>query len=179
MHNCNHESSLSKRCNLLVMKQWKHHPCSHLQHLVSLKLIYVLLFQFSVCVIHHFERLGFQIDLFNSFWYTIVTFSTVGYGDVYPGHWTGKALMIVFIVSALIYLPTKVRVIQHIMLTCTCAIHAMFVGHPLAHLYLDQLSLLVSVLCVDWFHSFCLCEALLVCLKVGCCFWLVPSGLGN
>ena len=62
----------------------------------------------SVCVIHHFERIGGQINIFDTYWFTVVTFSTVGYGDVSPGHWTGKVFMILFIVSALIYLPSKV-----------------------------------------------------------------------
>ena len=66
----------------------------------------------SICFIHHFERLGNRMDLFNSYWFTVVTFSTVGYGDITPGHWTGKLFLTIFIIIALVYLPSKVCVYE-------------------------------------------------------------------
>merc|ERR1712123_419925 len=34
-------------------------------------------------LINHFERSGSKMDLFNTFWFVVVTFSTVGYGVIY------------------------------------------------------------------------------------------------
>ena len=64
---------------------------------------------FRICFVHHFEQLGTNIDIFNSYWFVIVTFSTVGYGDISPGHWTSKLVVTIFIGAALVYLPPKVR----------------------------------------------------------------------
>jgi hypothetical protein len=61
-----------------------------------------------VCLIHHFERLGKRTNIFDTYWFTIVTFSTVGYGDISPKHWTGKLIITLFIIAALLYLPVQV-----------------------------------------------------------------------
>lgn len=61
-----------------------------------------------VCLLHHIERIDHQqptrISLFDTGWFVLVTLSTVGYGDITPKHWTGKLLVAVFIITALIYL---------------------------------------------------------------------------
>ena len=67
-------------------------------------------FIFSLCFIHHFERLGNKISLFDTYWFVVVTFSTVGYGDISPAHWTGKVIITIFIIAALMYLPPKVSI---------------------------------------------------------------------
>ncbi|XP_019852945.1 PREDICTED: potassium channel subfamily T member 2-like [Amphimedon queenslandica] len=70
---------------------------------------FLLCFMFScLCLIHHFERLGKKISLFDTYWFVVVTFSTVGYGDISPAHWTGKVIITIFIIAALMYLPPKV-----------------------------------------------------------------------
>ena len=62
----------------------------------------------SICFIHHFEHLGDRINLFDSYWLIVISFSTVGYGDIYPTHWTGKLVITFFIGAALVFLPPKV-----------------------------------------------------------------------
>ena len=61
-----------------------------------------------VCLLHHIERIDHQqptrISLFDTGWFVLVTLSTVGYGDIAPKHWTGKLLVAIFIITALIYL---------------------------------------------------------------------------
>ena len=64
----------------------------------------------SICFFHHFERLGCNVSLFESYWFIVVTFSTVGFGDVVPSHWSGQLVVTIFIIIALIYLPPKVSV---------------------------------------------------------------------
>lgn len=123
------------------MVSWSHHDFTHCQYfevwfintcictyvniegVLSLYLytiansLFFFLYSHSVCVIHHFERIGKKINIFDSFWLTVVTFSTVGYGDVYPGHWMGKFFMMIFIISALVYLPSKVNNSTYV---CVC-----------------------------------------------------------
>ena len=41
----------------------------------------------------------------------MVTMSTVGYGDISPNHWTGQALVTIFILSALIYLIPQLQIL--------------------------------------------------------------------
>ena len=59
-----------------------------------------------MCVLHHFFRIdvGNHLTFFETYYLVMVTMSTVGYGDFSPGHWTGRLLITVFIISAIIYL---------------------------------------------------------------------------
>lgn len=66
---------------------------------------------FSVCGIQHFQRAGHRhLNLFQSTYYVVVTFSTVGYGDFVPDIWPSQLYMVIMICVALIVLPTQVSV---------------------------------------------------------------------
>ncbi|XP_055702381.1 potassium channel subfamily T member 2 isoform X6 [Phlebotomus papatasi] len=62
----------------------------------------------SVCGIQHFQRAGHRhLNLFQSTYYVVVTFSTVGYGDFVPDIWPSQLYMVIMICVALIVLPTQ------------------------------------------------------------------------
>ncbi|XP_070819638.1 potassium channel subfamily T member 1 isoform X14 [Chaetodon trifascialis] len=61
----------------------------------------------GACGIQHLERAGKQLSLFDSFYFCIVTFSTVGYGDVTPQIWPSKLLVVILICVALVVLPLQ------------------------------------------------------------------------
>ncbi|KAI4885497.1 hypothetical protein NFI96_033718, partial [Prochilodus magdalenae] len=65
-----------------------------------------LIFTF-MCGIQHLERAGQNLSLFNSVYFCIVTFSTVGFGDVYPKIWASKLLVVIMISVALVVLPVQ------------------------------------------------------------------------
>uniref|UniRef100_A0A182SJ81 Uncharacterized protein n=1 Tax=Anopheles maculatus TaxID=74869 RepID=A0A182SJ81_9DIPT len=61
-----------------------------------------------VCGIQHFQRAGHRhLNLFQSTYYVVVTFSTVGYGDFVPDIWPSQLFMVIMICVALIVLPTQ------------------------------------------------------------------------
>ncbi|KAG5344182.1 KCNT2 protein, partial [Acromyrmex heyeri] len=61
-----------------------------------------------VCGIQHFQRAGHRhLNLFQSTYYVVVTFSTVGYGDIVPDIWPSQLYMVIMICVALIVLPTQ------------------------------------------------------------------------
>lgn len=65
---------------------------------------------YSVCGIQHFQRAGHRhLNLFQSTYYVVVTFSTVGYGDFVPDIWPSQLYMVIMICVALIVLPTQVH----------------------------------------------------------------------
>uniref|UniRef100_A0A3P8V6B1 Potassium sodium-activated channel subfamily T member 1 n=1 Tax=Cynoglossus semilaevis TaxID=244447 RepID=A0A3P8V6B1_CYNSE len=61
----------------------------------------------GACGIQHLERAGKHLSLFDSFYFCIVTFSTVGYGDVTPQIWPSKLLVVLLICVALVVLPLQ------------------------------------------------------------------------
>ena len=63
---------------------------------------------YSICFIHHFDRIGDRINLFESYWLTVITFTTVGYGDVVPIHWSGKVIITLFLLVGILYIPPQV-----------------------------------------------------------------------
>lgn len=64
---------------------------------------------FSICGIQHLERAGNNLTLFDSLYFCVVTFSTVGFGDVTPQIWPSQLLVVIMIFVALIVLPIQVR----------------------------------------------------------------------
>lgn len=49
------------------------------------------------------------MTLFDSLYFCIVTFSTVGFGDVTPKIWPSKLLVVIMICVALVVLPIQVK----------------------------------------------------------------------
>ncbi|XP_067825534.1 potassium channel subfamily T member 1 [Heptranchias perlo] len=61
----------------------------------------------GTCGIQHLERAGDNLSLFKSLYFCIVTFSTVGYGDVTPQIWPSQLLVVIMICVALVVLPLQ------------------------------------------------------------------------
>ncbi|XP_057190889.1 potassium channel subfamily T member 2 [Triplophysa rosa] len=61
----------------------------------------------SICGVEHLQRAGKKCSLFDSLYFCIVTFSTVGFGDVVPDIWPSKLLVVIMIFVALMILPIQ------------------------------------------------------------------------
>ncbi|XP_041956743.1 potassium channel subfamily T member 2 isoform X6 [Alosa sapidissima] len=61
----------------------------------------------GACGIQHLERAGKNLSLFDSVYFCIVTFSTVGFGDVTPRIWPSQLLVVIMICVALVVLPLQ------------------------------------------------------------------------
>ncbi|HXB12012.1 MAG TPA: potassium channel family protein, partial [Bacteroidia bacterium] len=95
---------------VLTSKNWSSFlilgRCILLFQLISALLIYFSLFIDKTC----FKGIG---GFWGSWYYTIVTFTTLGYGDAYPHNWWGKliaggiALVGYLSLALLIYLFTR------------------------------------------------------------------------
>ncbi|XP_075735912.1 slowpoke 2 isoform X3 [Rhipicephalus microplus] len=78
------------------------------QRLLILTATLLCLIFTSVCGFQHFQRAGVEhVDLFESFYFVVVTLSTVGYGDFKPDVWPSQLFMVAMICAALIVLPTQ------------------------------------------------------------------------
>lgn len=78
------------------------------QQLTILSATLICLVFTSVCGVQHFQRAGHRrLDLFQSTYFVVVTFSTVGYGDFVPDIWPSQLFMVAMICIALIVLPTQ------------------------------------------------------------------------
>jgi len=53
-----------------------------------------------------------KLTFFDSFYYIIVTVSTVGYGDIRPGNFLSKMFIVIFIMGCLIVIPMSVSKLQ-------------------------------------------------------------------
>lgn len=71
------------------------------------------LYWHRVCGIQHIQRASTEksLTLFESFYFTIVTFSTVGYGDISPDIWLGQLFMVLMICIAFAFIPRQVCVL--------------------------------------------------------------------
>ncbi|XP_071947875.1 potassium channel subfamily T member 2-like [Antedon mediterranea] len=61
------------------------------------------------CGIHHLERAGLEITVFEALYFTVVTFSTVGYGDIKVEIWPSQLFVILMIAAALVVLPVQME----------------------------------------------------------------------
>ncbi|XP_052582081.1 potassium channel subfamily T member 1 isoform X9 [Peromyscus californicus insignis] len=61
----------------------------------------------GTCGIQHLERAGGNLNLRTSFYFCIVTFSTVGFGDVTPKIWPSQLLVVILICVTLVVLPLQ------------------------------------------------------------------------
>ncbi|XP_022242333.1 potassium channel subfamily T member 1-like [Limulus polyphemus] len=78
------------------------------QRLMVLSVTLLCLIFTSVCGYQHFQRAGsLHVNLFESLYFVVVTFSTVGYGDYRPDCFPSQLFMVVMICVALIVLPTQ------------------------------------------------------------------------
>ncbi|XP_015211019.2 potassium channel subfamily T member 2 isoform X1 [Lepisosteus oculatus] len=76
------------------------------QVLILISTLLCLIFT-CICGIQHLERAGNKLTLFDSLYFCIVTFSTVGFGDVTPNIWPSKLLVVIMICVALVVLPIQ------------------------------------------------------------------------
>ncbi|VDM80860.1 unnamed protein product [Strongylus vulgaris] len=80
------------------------------QLLLLFSIMLCLIFTGNFYCIEHLQRGGDrQFDLFTSFYFVMVTFSTVGYGDWYPDTWMSRLCVVSFICIALVLLPSQVK----------------------------------------------------------------------
>uniref|UniRef100_A0A3B4A5K3 Potassium channel domain-containing protein n=1 Tax=Periophthalmus magnuspinnatus TaxID=409849 RepID=A0A3B4A5K3_9GOBI len=68
-----------------------------------------------ICGIQHLERAGNNLTLFDSLYFCVVTFSTVGFGDVTPQIWPSQLLVVIMIFVALIVLYLVSTTPEHIL----------------------------------------------------------------
>uniref|UniRef100_A0A0K0FKT9 Potassium channel subfamily T member 1 (inferred by orthology to a human protein) n=1 Tax=Strongyloides venezuelensis TaxID=75913 RepID=A0A0K0FKT9_STRVS len=86
----------------------KHSAVSR-QYVILLSTLICLVFT-GTCAIEHLQRAGKnKLDLFTSFYFIIVTFSTVGYGDVIVDTKFTRLIVVSLIVAAIIIIPSKVE----------------------------------------------------------------------
>ena len=54
-------------------------------------------------------RIDRRLSLFDTYWFVMVTITTVGYGDIAPSHWTTKLLVTFFLISGIAFLIPQVE----------------------------------------------------------------------
>ncbi|KAK7479069.1 hypothetical protein BaRGS_00029661 [Batillaria attramentaria] len=76
---------------------------------VTLSQQMMLLLASLVCLV--FTTIESPLTMFESLYFVIVTFSTVGYGDISPDIWLGQLFMILMIVVAFSFIPRQIEVL--------------------------------------------------------------------
>ncbi|KAJ8301972.1 hypothetical protein KUTeg_014809 [Tegillarca granosa] len=81
------------------------------QQLLILNVTLCCLIFTTICGIQHIQRgsLDRHLTMFESFYFVIVTFSTVGYGDISPDIWLGQLFVVIMICVAFVFLPRQIE----------------------------------------------------------------------
>ncbi|XP_022094586.1 potassium channel subfamily T member 1-like isoform X4 [Acanthaster planci] len=67
--------------------------------------------------IHHLERGdGNGINIFHALYFTLVTFSTVGYGDIHVDIWPSQLFIMIMIGAALVVLPIQLEKLAYVLI---------------------------------------------------------------
>uniref|UniRef100_A0AAY4ADK0 RCK N-terminal domain-containing protein n=1 Tax=Denticeps clupeoides TaxID=299321 RepID=A0AAY4ADK0_9TELE len=83
------------------------------QVLILISTLLCLIFT-CICGIQHLERAGNKLTLFDSLYFCIVTFSTVGFGDVTPNIWPSRLLVVIMIMVALVVIPMQIEQLAYL-----------------------------------------------------------------
>uniref|UniRef100_A0A8C4R1A8 Potassium sodium-activated channel subfamily T member 1 n=1 Tax=Eptatretus burgeri TaxID=7764 RepID=A0A8C4R1A8_EPTBU len=82
------------------------HSAMYNQVLILICTVACLMLTF-ICGFQHLERAVKHISIFHSLYFCIVTFSTVGFGDITPNIWPSQLLVVIMVSVALIVLPAQ------------------------------------------------------------------------
>ncbi|XP_056144407.1 potassium channel subfamily T member 2 [Lampris incognitus] len=93
-------------CNDFHRAIQRTHSAMFNQVVILISTLVCLMFT-CICGIQHLERAGNNLTLFDSLYFCVVTFSTVGFGDVTPKIWPSQLLVVIMIFVALIVLPIQ------------------------------------------------------------------------
>ncbi|KAL4216992.1 potassium channel [Mactra antiquata] len=87
------------------------------QCLVLTATLFCLIFT-TICGVQHIQRASgeLKLNLFESIYFVIVTFSTVGYGDISPDIWPSRVFMLLMICIAFACIPLQIQTIASTML---------------------------------------------------------------
>ncbi|KAL3891867.1 hypothetical protein ACJMK2_004111 [Sinanodonta woodiana] len=83
------------------------------QQMLLLTVVLLCLIYTTVCGVHHIQRASPEktLSMFDAFYYVIVTFTTVGYGDIAPDIWISRLFMILMICVAFAFIPFQIQII--------------------------------------------------------------------
>ncbi|XP_045180418.2 potassium channel subfamily T member 1-like isoform X3 [Mercenaria mercenaria] len=86
------------------------------QSLVLIATMLCLIFT-TICGVQHIQRASpdLKLNLFDAIYFVIVTFSTVGYGDISPDIWPSQVFMILMICIAFAFIPMQIQTIASTM----------------------------------------------------------------
>eukprot|EP01135_Chromosphaera_perkinsii_P001935 Nk52_evm2s213 gene=Nk52_evmTU2s213 len=105
-------TALANFHTLLFQKDMKDRKLSYFyDELVFLVSTLTCLVLNGACGINYIETVSTERDgdlsMYEAFWFIVVTYSTVGYGDITPESWEGKFFVMFLIILILIILPSQ------------------------------------------------------------------------